>query len=86
MASESIAHLAFALMGFDSEPIRTQGIIVDHTMLSKYGKCTHVLKIKNKLKIGCFNLQIKSGRILNVLWAFLIKQLFHWFLLDVPRL
>ena len=23
-------------------------------MLSKYGKCTRLLKIKNKLKIGCF--------------------------------
>ena len=23
-------------------------------MLSKYGNCTHLLKIKNKLKIGCF--------------------------------
>ena len=25
-----------------------------YTMHSKYGKCTRVLKIKNKLKIGCF--------------------------------
>ena len=25
-----------------------------YTMLSKYGNCTPVLKIKNKLKIGCF--------------------------------
>ena len=24
------------------------------TMLSKYGNCTRLLKIKNKLKIGCF--------------------------------
>ena len=23
-------------------------------MLSKYGNCTRLLKIKNKLKIGCF--------------------------------
>ena len=25
-----------------------------YTMLSKYGNCTRLLKIKNKLKIGCF--------------------------------
>ena len=24
-----------------------------YTMLSKYGNCTRLLKIKNKLKIGC---------------------------------
>ena len=28
-------------------------------------------------------LQIKSGRILDILRAFLIKQLFHWRLLDM---
>ena len=33
-----------------------------------------LLKIKNKLKIGCF-LQIKTERILDVSRAFLIKQL-----------
>ena len=38
----------------DSEPIRARGIIVNYTMLSKYGNCTRLLKIKNKLKIGCF--------------------------------
>ena len=27
-------------------------------------------------------LQIKSGRILDILWAFLMKQLFHSHLLD----
>ena len=51
-------------------------------MLSKYGKCTRLLKIKNKLKIVCF-LQVKSGRILDILWAFLVKQLFHSRLLDM---
>ena len=25
-----------------------------YAMLSKYGNCTRLLKIKNKLKIGCF--------------------------------
>ena len=25
-----------------------------YTMLSKYGNCTRLLKLKNKLKIGCF--------------------------------
>ena len=25
-----------------------------YTMLSKYGNCTRLLKIENKLKIGCF--------------------------------
>ena len=42
-------------------------------MLSKYGNSMHLLKIENKLKIGCFY-KIKSGRILDTLWAFLIKQ------------
>ena len=28
-------------------------------------------------------LQIKSGRILDILWAFLIKQLFHLRLWDI---
>ena len=40
-------------------------------MLSKYGDCTRLLKI-NRLF-----LQIKSGRILDVFWAFFIKQLFY---------
>ena len=52
-----------------------------YTMLSKYGNCTRLLKIKNKLKIGF--LHIKSGRILDILWTFLIKQLFHSRLLDM---
>ena len=56
--------------------------MIHYIMLSKYGNSTHLLKIKNKLKIGCF-LQKKSGRILDILWAFLIKQLFHSRLLDV---
>ena len=43
-------------------------------MFSKYGNCMRLLKIKNKLKVGCF-LQIKSERILDVSRAFLIKQL-----------
>ena len=43
---------------------------------------TRLLKIKSKLKIGGF-LQIKSRRILDILWAFLIKQLFHSCLLDI---
>ena len=30
MASESIAHSAFGLMGFDSGPIRARGIIVKY--------------------------------------------------------
>ena len=42
------------------------------TILSKYGNCTRLLKIKNRMF-----LQIKSGRILDILLAFLIKQLFH---------
>ena len=43
-------------------------------MLSKYGNCTRLLKIKNKLKIAVF-LQIKSGKILDILWAFLNKTI-----------
>ena len=27
----------------------------EYTMLSKYGNCTRLFKIKNKLKIGCFS-------------------------------
>ena len=27
---------------------------IHYTMLSKYDNCTRLLKIKNKLKIGCF--------------------------------
>ena len=46
------------------------------TMLSKYGNCTRLLKIKNKLKNRLF-LQVKSRSILDILWAFLIKQLLH---------
>ena len=40
-----------------------------YTMLSKYGDCTRLLKI-NRLF-----LQIKSGRILDVLWAFFYKTI-----------
>ena len=43
-------------------------------MLSKYGNCTRLLKIKNKLKIGLLFLQIKPGRILDILWVFLINK------------
>ena len=39
------------------------------TMLSKYGNCMHLLKMKNKIKVGCF--LIKSGRIHKNLWAYL---------------
>ena len=53
MASESIAIRPSASWAIDSEPIRARGIIVDYTMLSEYGNCTRLLKIKNKLKIGC---------------------------------
>ena len=45
-----------------------------YAMFSKYGNCMRLLKIKNKLKVGCF-LQIKTERILDVSRAFLIKQL-----------
>ena len=45
-------------------------------MLSKYGNCTRLLKIKNKL-------QIRWGRILDLLCAFFTKQLFHSRLLDM---
>ena len=43
-------------------------------MRSKYGNWMRLFKIKNKLKDGCF-FQIKSGRILEALWAFLIKTI-----------
>ena len=56
-------------------------------MLPKYGNCMRLLKIwlkiKSKLKLVFFFLVIKSGRILDIFWAFLIKQLFHSRLLDM---
>ena len=42
-------------------------------MLSKYSNCKRPLKTKNKAENWLF-LQIKSRRILDILWAFLIKQ------------
>ena len=55
-------------------------------MLSKQGNCTGLLKINNKLKIGFFT-QIKSGSlILDILWAFLITQLFHSRFLDMTEM
>ena len=46
------------------------------TMLSKYGNsvsvCSKLKQAENRLY-----LQIKFGRILEILWAFLIKQLLH---------
>ena len=46
--------------------------------------CTRLLKIKKKKQPenGLF-LPKKSERILDILWAFLIKQLFHSRLLDM---
>ena len=55
-------------------------------MLSKQGNCTRLLKIKNKLKIGCFS-QMKLGSlILDILWAFLITQLFHSRILNMTEM
>ena len=55
-------------------------------MLSKQGNFTGLLKINNKLKIGSFT-QIKSGSlILDILWAFLITQLFHSRFLDMTEM
>ena len=42
-------------------------------MLFKSGNCTRVLKIKKQAENRLF-LQIKSGRILDILWVFLIKH------------
>ena len=30
-------------------------------MFSKYGNCTHLLKIKNKMKIGCFANKVRKS-------------------------
>ena len=55
-------------------------------MFSKQGNCTRLLKINNKLKIDSFS-QIKSGSlILDILWAFLITQLFHSRFLDMTEM
>ena len=51
-------------------------------MLSKYVNCTRLLKIKKRAENRLF-LQTKSGRILDILWAFLRKQLLHSRLLDM---
>ena len=56
-----------------------------YTMFSKYGNCTRLLKIKNKLKNWLFS-QIKSRRILDILWVFLMKQLFHSRLLEMKSI
>ena len=45
-----------------------------YTMLSKYGNCTRLHKIKKQAENQLF-LQIKSERILNILWAFLTKKI-----------
>ena len=55
-------------------------------MLSKYGNCTCLLKIKMQAENQLF-LQIQLRRILDILRAFLIKQLlFHLRLLDMRLL
>ena len=55
-------------------------------MLSKYGNCTCLLKIKIQAENQLF-LQIQLRRILDILRAFLIKQLlFHLHLLDIRLL
>ena len=55
-------------------------------MLSKYGNCTCLLKIKIQAENQLF-LQIQLRRILDILRAFLIKQLlFHLRLLDMRLL
>ena len=51
-----------------------------YTMLSKYGNSMPLLKIKVENRLS---LQIKSGRILDILSSFLINQLFHSRLLDM---
>ena len=53
--------------------------------LQIYGRCIRLLKILKKAETRLFS-QIKSGRILDILWAFLIKQLFHSRLLDMRGL
>ena len=55
-------------------------------MLSKQGNCTRLLKINNKLRIGCFS-QIKSESLIpDILWAFLITHLFHSRFLDMTEM
>ena len=57
-----------------------------YTMLSKYVNCTCLLKIKIQAENQLF-LQIQLRRILDILSAFLIKQLlFHLRLLDMRLL
>ena len=43
-------------------------------MLSKYGNCTHLLKIKTKLKIDCFYKESREEFSIIILWALLLKQ------------
>ena len=51
-------------------------------MLSKYGINLYAPAQIQKQAENRLFLQIKSGRILDILWAFLIKQLFFSHLLD----
>ena len=51
IASESIAHTAFGLIGYwlIAHSIRARGIIANYTIIYKYGKRTCQLKIKGEL-------------------------------------
>ena len=56
-------------------------LISHYTMLSKYGNCTHLLKIKTSRKSVVFT--NKVGRNSRYFVDVLIKQLFHSRLLDI---
>ena len=47
-----------------------------------YGNCMHLLKIENKLKIGCFYKKSQE-EFSNMLWVFLVKQSFQSRLVDL---
>ena len=44
-----------------------------YTMLSKYGNCTGLLKINNKLKFGCFYKFIREE--FSILWGVFNKTI-----------
>ena len=54
-----------------------------YTTLSKYGNYASAQNQKQAENRQNLSIQIKSGRILDILWAFLVKQLFHSRLFDV---
>ena len=58
-------------MQFQSSDWLSQSWYMSHyTMLSKYGNCMHLLKIKHKLKIICFTNKVGKNNSWNFVGVF----------------